>query len=115
MVKSVTSLTRNGLRDWLIQRVSAVIVAAYIIAMVIYFVVHPNLQHHEWLLLFQNDWMRVFSLIFLISLLAHAWVGVWTIATDYIDSIRLRFLFLIVVLLVLFASLIWGVMIFWGV
>ena len=33
MVTSVTSLGRNGLYDWLIQRVSAVVIAVYVIGM----------------------------------------------------------------------------------
>lgn len=115
MVASVTSLTRNGLRDWLIQRVSAVIVAAYSIFLLVFFFTHCPLSFEQWQSLFSNTWMKIASVMTLLALLAHAWIGVWTIATDYIKVIWLRLVFHMMVIILLFAALIWGIIILWGV
>lgn len=115
MVDNVTSMTRNGLRDWLLQRVSAVIIAAYTIFMVIYFLMHPALQYGQWQFLFANTAMRVFSLLTLLALLAHAWIGMWTISTDYMKSTAVRLSFQIIMILTLFICVIWGISILWGV
>lgn len=111
---NVTSLTRNGLRDWLIQRVSAVIIAAYTIFMLVYLFMHPNLQYGQWQILFSQTWVRVFSLFTLLSILGHAWVGLWTISTDYLKNTAVRLGFQLIIISVLFICVIWGISILWG-
>jgi succinate dehydrogenase / fumarate reductase membrane anchor subunit len=86
MVTSITNLTRNGLKDWFIQRVSAVILAVYLFFLVGYFIVHPGLDYATWRGLFACRAMRIFSVLALLSLMAHAWIGLWTIFTDYIHD-----------------------------
>ena len=44
MVKSVTSLGHSGLHDWMIQRATAVILAAYVIYLAVFLFATPNLQ-----------------------------------------------------------------------
>lgn len=116
MVKNVTSLTQNGLRDWMVQRVSAVILASYVTFLLIYCLIHyDGVQHLQWQSLFSNTAMRIFNVMTLLSLMSHAWIGVWTISTDYLKSTSTRLTFQAVVALALFVYLIWGIQIFWGV
>lgn len=84
MVTNVTNLSRSGLYDWMAQRVSAVVLAAYFIFLIGYVVAHPGLEYAQWHELFAHNGMRIFSLLALVALGAHAWVGMWTIATDYL-------------------------------
>ncbi len=114
MVANVTSMTRNGLRDWLIQRVSAVVIAAYTIFMITYLLLNPHLQYGQWQILFSTIWMRVFSLFTLLSLLAHAWIGLWTISTDYLKVTSVRLGFQLIIISALFVCVIWGISILWG-
>ena len=115
MVGNVTSLTNNGLRDWLIQRVSAVILTLYSLFLVGYILFHPGINYHRWLDLFQCTWMKIASLLALLSLLLHAWVGLWTILTDYIKCIYLQLSLYTLVLIALFSFAVWSVQILWGV
>ncbi|MBM7062138.1 succinate dehydrogenase, hydrophobic membrane anchor protein [Pseudomonas sp. UL073] len=122
MVTNVTNLSRSGLYDWMAQRVSAVVLAAYFIFLIGYLVVHPGLGFAEWHALFSHGWMRVFSLLALVALGAHAWVGMWTISTDYLTPMALgkwatgvRFLFQAVCGIAMFAFFVWGVQILWGI
>ena len=115
MVRNLTNKGRGGVRDWLVQRVSALIIAVYVIFMVGYFVLHPNLDYLVWQNLFSSTGMRVFSLLVLFGLVSHAWVGMWTISTDYLKSTFGRLFFQVIVFLVLAACLVWGIQIFWGV
>ncbi len=114
MVASVTSLGRNGLYDWLMQRVTAVVLAAYAVFLMGYLVVNPGLGFEQWNALFENTCMRIFSLLALLSLGAHAWVGLWTVSTDYIKATGLRFIFQAICGLVMFVYVVWGVQILWG-
>ena len=58
--------------------------------------------------------MRVFSLLAILALAGHAWVGIWTVLTDYVKSSGLRLLLQSLMILAVLVYLFWGVMIFWG-
>lgn len=122
MVTNVTSFGRSGLYDWMIQRVSAVILLLYILFLAVVFITNPDMQYQDWRNLFALNSVRFFSLISLLSLCAHAWIGMWTIATDYLTPMsfgaaatKVRFLFEILCLLVLFIYFVWCVQILWSI
>jgi succinate dehydrogenase / fumarate reductase membrane anchor subunit len=122
MVTNVTNFSRSGLYDWMAQRVSAVVLAAYFIFLIGYVAAHPGLTFAEWHGLFSHTAMRIFSLLALVALSVHAWVGMWTISTDYLTSMALgkgatvvRFLFQAICGILMFAFFVWGVQILWGV
>ncbi|WP_110655662.1 succinate dehydrogenase, hydrophobic membrane anchor protein [Salinicola halimionae] len=114
MVTNITNLGRSGLSDWLIQRVSAVVLALYALFVVAYLLFHPHLDYATWSGLFAQTWMRIFSLLAFISMAAHAWVGLWTVSTDYLKHTGVRFGFQAVVILAIFVFLVWGVQVLWG-
>lgn len=121
MVTNVTNLSRSGLYDWMAQRVSAVLLAAYTLFLIGYLLLNPGMTHAEWAALFSNNAMRIFSLLTLVALSVHAWVGMWTISTDYLTPMALgkyatvvRFLFQAACGLAMFVLFVWGVQILWG-
>ena len=114
MVGNVTSLTNNGLRDWLIQRVTALVLAAYTIFLLIFLVMHHDLDFSTWQELFASTFVRTFSLLALLSVLLHAWIGLWTISTDYLKCVYGRLSFQIITFLALLSFFIWGIEILWG-
>lgn len=114
MVTNVTSLTGNGLKDWLIQRVTAVFFAIYSLFLLGFLCMHPHLPYSEWQALFHMVWFQVASVIALFMLVLHAWIGIWTITTDYIKCTAIRLSVQLLVALLLLGQLIWGLMIVWG-
>ena len=82
--------SHGGLFDWIVQRCTAVIVGTYAVYLLIYLFVHPGLDYDTWHHLFSHTQMRIASIIVLLSILWHAWIGLWTVFTDYIKSKRLR-------------------------
>jgi succinate dehydrogenase / fumarate reductase membrane anchor subunit len=121
MVKSVTNFGRSGLSDWVVQRVSAVILGIYFIGLLGYMLLSPSIGYAEWQSLFSTTWMRIASLAALLSLCAHAWIGMWTVSTDYLTEYLLgpsgtvlRILFQAAYMLLIFVYLVWGVQILWG-
>lgn len=115
MVKSVLAFGQNGLSDWLWQRISAVILALYIVFLTAYFICHPNLDFLAWQALYRTLSMRIFSFLALLSLVIHSWIGIWTVLTDYIKPFLLRMLLQIVIVIALIIYLIWGIQILWSV
>jgi succinate dehydrogenase / fumarate reductase membrane anchor subunit len=114
MVTNVTSLTGNGLKDWLIQRVTAIFFAAYTFFIFGYLFLHPGLGYEQWHVLFAHPLVQIATLIALFALTLHAWIGIWTVTTDYLKCTALRLTVQMAVLLWLLVQLIWGFMILWG-
>ncbi|MFT4059034.1 MAG: succinate dehydrogenase, hydrophobic membrane anchor protein [Legionella sp.] len=114
MVTNITSLTGNGLKDWLVQRVTAVFFAAYTFFILGYLLSHPGLGYEQWHALFAHPLIQIATAIALLALILHAWIGIWTVTTDYIKCTVLRISVQMAVLLWLLVQLIWGFMILWG-
>ena len=119
MVTAVTSLSRTGLSDWLLQRVSAIVLLAYFLF--IGWVVATGIDYAGWQALFATAWVRVFTLLAVLSLAAHAWVGMWSVLTDYVTERLmgakgnvLRIGLQLLISLLLFIYVIWAVQILWG-
>jgi succinate dehydrogenase / fumarate reductase membrane anchor subunit len=115
MVTSITSFGRSGLYDWMIQRVSAVVLLAYTVFMIGYMLFGSELDYQQWKELFECTAMRIFTLLALLSMAAHAWIGMWSISTDYIKPTGIRFLFQSACGLLTFIYVVWGIQILWGV
>ncbi len=121
MVTAVTSFGRSGLYDWLIQRISAVVMTAYVCFLLGFILTRPELQYADWRALFSQLWMRVFSLITLVSIAAHAWIGLWAVLTDYLTTRALgakatvlRLLAQMLLGVVAVTYVVWGIEILWG-
>jgi succinate dehydrogenase / fumarate reductase membrane anchor subunit len=113
-VKSITNLSRSGLQDWLIQRVTAVILLVYVFVLVGFFAGAGAVDFDLWVRFMTNPLMQIMNTLALVSLLGHAWIGLWTIATDYVKPAVIRFFVQFVSFLFLFVYLVWGLKVFWG-
>ena len=114
MVDRVVVGAHYGLRDWLIQRVTAAVMAAYSVVLAGYLLRQPNLSYDTWTGLFSSQPIRTFTLLFLFCLFYHAWIGVRDIVMDYVKQASLRLVIHIVVVLVFLLYAIWSVQILWG-
>ncbi len=119
MVTAVTSLSRSGLSDWLVQRVTAVILAAFFAFIALKLV--GGVTYAEWAALFAQTWMKVFTLLAVLSLGAHAWIGMWGVFTDYLTERLmgskgnvLRIGLQLLTSLALVVYVIWAVQIIWS-
>ena len=113
MVSRVVTGAHYGLRDWLAQRITAVIMAVYSVIAVAVFIVNKNITYAVWRDLFSQGWMRVATLLFIVSLAWHAWVGVRDILMDYIKPDGLRLTLQVCTLLVIACYVGWSIQILW--
>ena len=113
MTDRIVTGAHYGLRDWLAQRITAVIMAVYsVIALIVLLSGHP-ITYAVWRDLFAQGWMRVAALLFMASLAWHAWVGVRDILMDYIKPAGLRLTLEVIVLLMIAAYVGWTIQILW--
>ena len=79
-----------GLRDWLAQRMTAIVMAVYTVVVLVAFLTASDFSYGGWHSLFAGTFMKVATFVTLIALLYHAWVGVRDIWMDYIKPAGIR-------------------------
>lgn len=114
MVKRTVTGAGYGLRDWLVQRVSAVVMAVYAVVFAGRLLVHPVADFAAWRGVFAPEWMRLATLLFALSLMLHAWVGVRDIFMDYVKPAGLRLALHSAVIIALVAYAAWAAQILWS-
>jgi succinate dehydrogenase / fumarate reductase membrane anchor subunit len=114
MVNRVVTGAHYGLRDWLMQRITAVLMAVYCVALAGYLLMQPHFDYNDWTMLFSSLPVRTFSLLFLMSMFYHAWVGIRDIVMDYVKPAGVRLVIHVLVILALLLYTIWSVQILWG-
>jgi succinate dehydrogenase / fumarate reductase membrane anchor subunit len=121
MVGIVSSFSQSGVTNWLVQRISAVVMTAYIFFVTAYLLANPGISYAQWAELNSLLSMRLFSLITLASIASHAWIGIWCVLTDYVtvrllgpkaDMIRKVLQAGMVAVIVVYFG--WAIVILWG-
>ena len=114
MVANAATLGRSGVHDYIIIRVAGINLALYAIFLLGFFLTN-DVTYLTWKSLFSNLGMQVFTIITLLSLLAHAWIGLWQVLTDYVKPVGLRFILQLVLNAIAFSYVVAGIVILLGV
>ena len=113
---------RKGLTDWFIQRITSVVILAYVVFLIVFLAANPGLDFDQWSQLHSHLIMKTFSLLTIVSVALHSWIGIWCVLTDYITD-RLvgpkadfaRKILQSCVALLATAYVIWAIKILWGI
>ena len=103
-----------GVRDWLLQRLTAIVMAGYTVFVIFAMLLHRPLNYPAWKQVFSEMWFQVGTMLFVASLLYHAWVGMRDIVMDYVKATGLRLALQSAIGLTLLSYLIWSASILWG-
>lgn len=121
MVTNVTSLTRSGLSDFVVQRLTAVVLTLYTLCVLGFFLANPDVDHASLKAYFASTPMMLFSTLMVLCTAAHAWIGMWTVGTDYIRDHyfgRHHTFFRLVYQggcgFILFVYVVWALQMFWS-
>jgi succinate dehydrogenase / fumarate reductase membrane anchor subunit len=113
MVSRVVVGAHYGWRDWLVQRVTAVIMAVYSVVLAGILLLGPPVDYGAWHALFAHGWMRVATLLFAASVAWHMWIGVRDILMDYVKPVGLRLALQVFVVVVIAGYVGWTIQILW--
>ena len=120
-MKSATGFTGSGSRDWFIQRVSAVVLAVYTVVVLGWILCNGGFNFEQWYGFMMTTPMKILSLLAVLSLVAHAWIGMWQVFTDYVTTRQmgpsangLRIVLTSAVIIAVLAYAIWAIQIFWA-
>ena len=103
-----------GWKDWLVQRVTAVIMALYTLWMLGVALYNGGIDHALWQALFANGAFRITTLLFGLALLWHAWIGMRDIWMDYIKPTAVRLALEVMTFVVLVGYAAWLAQILWA-
>ena len=101
------SFQAQGMRAWLLQRLTAVYIAVYSLSLILWVVVNFPIRYSSWYGIFSSPLILIATVIFYLSLFVHAWVGVRDILVDYAKPSSVRFLLLTVLALFLIVMTTW--------
>ncbi len=82
--------TLAGLRAWLLQRLTAVYMAAFVVFLLGHFAADAPKSYDLW-----REWMMgpkvsIGTLVFFTALLLHAWIGIRDVVLDYLQPMIVR-------------------------
>ena len=113
MTNRIVTGAHYGLRDWMIQRITAVIMAVYTLIMMVALCNGIASSAERWHAFFSHGLVRFATLLFGMSLCYHAWIGIRDIWMDYIKPMWLRVTLHTLTLLALIGCASWIVDILW--
>ncbi len=100
-----------GLRNWLLQRITAVYLACFIVYLGTYFLRGGPAGFADWHAWATRPGMLVASATFLFAVAVHGWVGMRDIVLDYIHSTFQRLLVMSLVGLMIVGTTLWGLLV----
>ncbi|MCS0591259.1 succinate dehydrogenase, hydrophobic membrane anchor protein [Massilia norwichensis] len=104
-----------GMRDWLAQRLTAILMAVFTIVLLVSFLTGQNFTYEGWAGLFARQWFKLFTMVTFFGMFYHVWVGVRDIWMDYIKPVGIRLTLQTLTLLWLLGCAAWTVQILWSV
>jgi succinate dehydrogenase / fumarate reductase membrane anchor subunit len=102
-----------GFTDWLLQRITAVVMAVYFLLIVTVIIVVRPADFEAWRGLFAFRPLSIATFVFALSLFYHAWVGIRDLWMDYIKSPALRLTLHVLTATVLTGYAAWTALILW--
>ena len=101
------SLQAQGMRAWLLQRLTAVYIAVYALSLIVWTTLNFPITYSGWHSLFSHPIVLITTVIFYLALFVHAWVGMRDILVDYAKPSSVRFIMLTALALSLLVMSTW--------
>ena len=103
-----------GLRDWLAQRVTAVLMALFTLVVLAQVIFSKGpIGYDKWAGIFSAQWMKALTFTVIVALLYHAWVGVRDIWMDYIKPVSVRLSLQVFSIVWLVSCAGWAIQVLW--
>jgi succinate dehydrogenase / fumarate reductase membrane anchor subunit len=112
--KRVVSGAHYGLRDWLAQRVTAILMALFTLAVLAQVIFSRGpVGYDQWAGIFASQWMKVLTFSVIVALIYHVWVGIRDVFMDYIKPVGVRLALQIFSIVWLVGCAGWAIQVLW--
>jgi succinate dehydrogenase / fumarate reductase, membrane anchor subunit len=109
VVKRIIVGAHYGTQGWLAQRITALVMAIYTPIALYLLLGRAPWTYESWKAFFAQGWVRMATLLFVVSLAWHAWVGARDILMDYVKHDGLRLALEVLTVLLLAGYLSWAI------
>ncbi len=115
MVNRKLTGAHYGLRDWAMQRITAVVMAVYAVFFLCFLVGLSGAENYsQWQAFFGKIWVKVFTQVTFIAAFLHAWVGIRDLWMDYVKPFGLRLLLQAATIVWLVGCTVYSFYVIWG-
>lgn len=111
--KRVVVGAHYGLRDWMAQRVTAVLMALFTVALVVQVLLPGPMGYAKWAGIFASQWMKLLTFVTIVALIYHVWVGMRDVLMDYVKPVGLKLTLQVAVIVWLVACGGWAIQVLW--
>lgn len=112
--KRVVVGAHYGTTDWIAQRLSGALMGLFTIVLLVQLLFASGpIGYEQWAGIFATQWMRLLTFATVVALLWHAWVGMRSIAMDYVKADGLRLGVYGLILLWLLGCAGWALQVLW--
>jgi succinate dehydrogenase / fumarate reductase membrane anchor subunit len=115
VVRSLLHLFSHGMSEWLLQRVTAIVMTLYAVLAAVVLLLSRPLDYAGWRGLFEMQIAKIATFAFFLSLLLHAWLGVQDVLSDYVKYRGLRAALKLAAAIMLILLGVWSLQILWGI
>ena len=103
-----------GLRDWLAQRVTALLMALFTLVVLAQVVFGRGpIGYDKWAGIFAPQWMKFLTFVVIAAMLYHVWVGMRDVLMDYVKPVALRLVLQIFSITWLLGCAGWAIQVLW--
>jgi len=111
--KRIVTGASYGLRDWLAQRVTAILMALFTIVLLAQVIFGEPVSYYKWAGIFASQWMKTLTFAVILAMLYHVWVGVRDIFMDYIKPVGIRLGLQVFAIVWLVGCAGWAIQVLW--
>ena len=103
-----------GFRDWLVQRVTAALMALFTLLVLLQVLIGSGpIGYDKWSGIFSQQWMTVLTFVVIVSLAWHAWVGMRDVLMDYVKPVGVKLVAQVLTIVWLVGCAGWAVQVLW--
>ena len=111
--KRVVVGAHYGLRDWMAQRVTAVLMALFTVALIVQLLLPGEMGYGKWLNIFSSQWMKLLTFVTIVALIYHVWVGMRDVLMDYVKPVGVKLALQVGVIVWLVGCGGWAIQVLW--
>ncbi len=102
-----------GLRDWLAQRITALLMALFTLVLIVQVLLPGEMGYDKWAGIFSRQWMKVLTFVVIVSLLYHVWVGMRDVWMDYVKPVGIKLALQVFTIVWLVGCAGWAIQVLW--
>jgi succinate dehydrogenase / fumarate reductase, membrane anchor subunit len=116
MTLSSHTKSAHALHDWLAQRITAGVMAAFTLIVLAQVIFNKGTMGYEkWAGIFAPHWMKLLSLVVILALAYHVWLGMREIYMDYVKPVSLRLSLQVFTIVWLVGCVGWAIQVLWRI